>query len=169
MTAIFFYEGLIGRYALQDTDNTLTRMWLGDRITLVPEEIEIRETPLLCEAERQLKAYFAGKLREFNLPLAPKGTEFQLGVWHALCNIPYGTTLTYGQLADKLGNKGASRAVGMANSRNPLPVFIPCHRVIGTGGKLTGYTGGLEIKMKLLSLEGIAFSGELLNDCFNCV
>lgn len=169
MTAIFFYEGLIGRYALQDTDNTLTRMWLGDRITLVPEEIEIRETPLLCEAERQLKAYFAGKLREFNLPLAPKGTEFQLGVWNALCDIPYGTTLTYGQLADKLGNKGASRAVGMANSRNPLPVFIPCHRVMGAGGKLTGYTGGLEIKMKLLSLEGIAFPGELLNDCFNCV
>lgn len=166
MTAVFFYEGLIGRYALQDTDNTLTRMWLGDRITLVPEEIEIRETPLLCEAERQLKAYFAGKLREFNLPLAPKGTEFQLGVWHALCNIPYGTTLTYGQLADKLGNKGASRAVGMANSRNPLPVFIPCHRVIGTGGKLTGYTGGLNIKMKLLSLEGIGLPGERIKRLF---
>lgn len=153
MQSICFYDGPIGRYALQDTDGKLTRMWLGNRLVLIPDSAEVKETPLLKEAKKQLNAYFAGKLKEFTLPLSPIGTEFQLKVWQALCTIPYGETHTYGQLAGKIGNVKASRAVGMANGRNPLPVFIPCHRVVGAGGKLTGYTGGLDIKEKLLQLE----------------
>lgn len=153
MKAIVFFDGLLGRYALEENEGQLTRMWVGDRITLAPADVDIRETPLLKEAKAQLDAYFAGRLKAFELPLAPAGTEFQMKVWNALCTIPYGETITYGQLAGRLGNANASRAVGMANSRNPLPVFIPCHRVVGTGGKLTGYTGGLDIKVKLLQLE----------------
>lgn len=153
MQTIFFYDGLIGRYALEETDGFLTRMWVGDRITLVPQEVEMQETVLLQDAKSQLDAYFAGRLQVFHLPLSPRGTAFQMKVWKELCAIPYGATLTYGQLAVRIGNKNASRAVGMANSHNPLPVFIPCHRVIGSGGKLTGYTGGLDVKLKLLQLE----------------
>lgn len=153
MKAIVFFDGLLGRYALEENEGQLTRMWVGDRITLAPADMDIWETPLLKEAKAQLDAYFAGRLKAFELPLAPAGTEFQMKVWNALCTIPYGETITYGQLAERLGNANASRAVGMANSRNPLPVFIPCHRVVGTGGKLTGYTGGLDIKVKLLELE----------------
>lgn len=153
MKAIVFFDGLLGRYALEENEGQLTRVWVGDRITLAPADVDIRETPLLKEAKAQLDAYFAGRLKVFELPLAPAGTEFQMKVWKALCTIPYGETITYGQLAGRLGNANASRAVGMANSRNPLPVFIPCHRVVGTGGKLTGYTGGLDIKVKLLQLE----------------
>lgn len=158
MKAIVFFDGLIGRYALEENEGQLTRTWVGDRITLAPADVDIRETPLLKEAKAQLDAYFAGRLKAFELPLAPAGTEFQMKVWNALCTIPYGETITYGQLAGRLGNANASRAVGMANSRNPLPVFIPCHRVVGTGGKLTGYTGGLDIKVKLLQLEQLVKS-----------
>lgn len=158
MKAIVFFDGLLGRYALEENEGQLTRMWVGDRITLAPADVDIRETPLLKEAKAQLDAYFAGRLKAFGLPLAPAGTEFQMKVWNALCTIPYGETITYGQLAERIGNANASRAVGMANSRNPLPVFIPCHRVVGTGGKLTGYTGGLDIKVKLLQLEQLVKS-----------
>jgi methylated-DNA-[protein]-cysteine S-methyltransferase len=105
------------------------------------------------EAGRQLRAYFAGELREFALPLAPQGTEFQLKVWKQLGNIPYGATISYGELARRIGNPKASRAVGLANGANPIPIIIPCHRVIGSNGKLTGYGGGLPIKEKLLELE----------------
>lgn len=158
MKAIVFFDGLLGRYAVEENEGQLTRVWVGDRITLAPADVDIRETPLLKEAKAQLDAYFAGRLKLFELPLAPAGTEFQMKVWNALCTIPYGETITYGQLAGRLGNANASRAVGMANSRNPLPVFIPCHRVVGTGGKLTGYTGGLDIKVKLLQLEQLVKS-----------
>jgi methylated-DNA-[protein]-cysteine S-methyltransferase len=105
-------------------------------------------------AGEQLSAYFAGKRRAFDLPLDPEGTPFQLEVWAALREIPYGHTLTYAELARRLGSPGAGRAIGLANSRNPLPIVIPCHRVVGAGGSLTGYTGGLAIKKALLELEG---------------
>ena len=110
-------------------------------------------TPLLLAAETQLAEYFSGKREVFDLPLAPKGTPFQKSVWHALCDIPYGETRTYGEIARVVGNEKASRAVGMANHRNPIPVIIPCHRVIGANGTLTGYAGGLERKTLLLRLE----------------
>jgi len=105
------------------------------------------------ETIRQLRAYFAGELEQFNLALAPEGTPFQLKVWQRLCDIPYGETISYGELARRLGNPNASRAVGLANGSNPIPIVIPCHRVIGSNGKLTGYGGGLPIKEKLLALE----------------
>lgn len=107
----------------------------------------------LKEPVRQLRAYFAGELKDFDLPLAPKGTEFQQNVWAELCSIPYGETISYGELARRIGNPNASRAVGLANGSNPIPIIIPCHRVIGANGKLTGYGGGLPIKEKLLALE----------------
>jgi methylated-DNA-[protein]-cysteine S-methyltransferase len=102
---------------------------------------------------RQLHNYFAGELESFDLPLAPEGTPFQLAVWRRLCDIPYGATVSYGELANRIGNPKACRAVGLANGSNPIPIVIPCHRVIGSNGKLTGYGGGLPIKEKLLALE----------------
>jgi methylated-DNA-[protein]-cysteine S-methyltransferase len=105
------------------------------------------------EAIRQLKEYFAGRRSEFDLPLAPEGTEFQREVWKRLQEIPYGETISYGELARRIGNPNASRAVGPANGSNPLPIVIPCHRVIGANGKLTGFGGGLPTKEALLALE----------------
>ena len=111
-------------------------------------------TPLLDEAARQLADYFEGRRREFDLPLAPAGTSFQREVWAALREIPYGETRSYKDIARAVGRPRACRAVGMANNRNPLPIVIPCHRVVGASGALTGYAGGLEVKSKLLQLEG---------------
>ena len=105
------------------------------------------------EPVRQLRAYFAGELEQFDIRLAPEGTEFQQRVWTELSKIPYGETVSYGELARRIGNPKASRAVGLANGSNPIPIIIPCHRVIGSNGKLTGYGGGLPVKEKLLALE----------------
>jgi methylated-DNA-[protein]-cysteine S-methyltransferase len=112
--------------------------------------------PLLLEAEEQLHHYFAGERKRFDLPLSLRGTEFQRRVWAAVASIPYGTATTYGALAEALGRPTAWRAVGAANGRNPLPVVIPCHRVVGVSGALTGYGGGLERKRALLALEASA-------------
>ena len=111
------------------------------------------ETPLLLEAQRQLAEYFSGERTRFELPLAPVGTVFQAKVWAALRTIPYGETRSYGEIAAQIGAPKASRAVGTANHRNPLPVLIPCHRVIGADGSLTGYGLGTEVKALLLALE----------------
>lgn len=105
------------------------------------------------EAIRQLDAYFAGELTEFDLPLKLIGTPFQLRVWQRLRTIPYGETRTYGELAEALGHPGASRAVGLANGKNPVSIVVPCHRVVGAGGSLTGYGGGLGRKRRLLDFE----------------
>ncbi|MDH5823870.1 methylated-DNA--[protein]-cysteine S-methyltransferase [Luteimonas sp. RD2P54] len=110
--------------------------------------------PLLDEASRQLREYFDGRRRAFDVPLAPQGTAFQRQVWFALAGIPYGATLSYAQLAARLGRPSATRAVGAANGRNPLPIVLPCHRVIGADGSLTGFGGGLPTKHYLLRLEG---------------
>jgi methylated-DNA-[protein]-cysteine S-methyltransferase len=106
-----------------------------------------------AEVIRQLQAYFGGELRAFDLPLAPEGTEFQLRVWNCLRTIPYGETISYAKLAQKLGNPQAVRAVGLANGCNPIPIIVPCHRVIGSDGSLTGFGGGLANKKILLDLE----------------
>jgi methylated-DNA-[protein]-cysteine S-methyltransferase len=112
------------------------------------------DEPVLAEAVRQLTAYFAGELTAFDLPLAPVGTEFQRRVWEPLVTIGYGETASYGEIAGRLGmTNAASRAVGLANGRNPIPIVVPCHRVIGANGTLTGYAGGLERKQLLLELE----------------
>ncbi len=112
------------------------------------------DAPLLVEARAQLAAYFARELKEFTLPLAPIGTDFQHQVWAQLCKIPWGETATYGQIAHRLGRtNAASRAVGLANGRNPIPIVVPCHRVIGADGTLTGYAGGMDRKQVLLDIE----------------
>ena len=112
------------------------------------------ETRRLEDLKTQLLEYFSGKRRTFDVALAPRGTEFQLAVWNALLEIPYGATMTYAQLAHRIGKPNAVRAVGAANGANPIPVIIPCHRVIGSNGTLTGYGGGIERKQWLLALEG---------------
>lgn len=118
-----------------------------------PEPDWVEDKATLAETERQLRAYFAGALEKFELPLAPEGSTFQREVWTRLCEIPYGETISYGELARRIGNPRASRAVGLANGSNPVAIVIPCHRVIGSNGKLTGYGGGLSTKEKLLALE----------------
>jgi O-6-methylguanine DNA methyltransferase len=110
--------------------------------------------PIATEAVRQLRAYFAGQLRRFDLPLDMQGTEFQLRVWRELERIPYGETRSYQQIAEAIGAPRAVRAVGAANGANPIPIVVPCHRVIGASGKLVGYGGGLPLKKRLLQLEG---------------
>lgn len=117
------------------------------------EEMQEKKTEILEEAVRQLEEYFAGRLQQFDLPFSPQGTEFQKRVWKALLTIPYGETRSYGDIAKQIGSEKAVRAVGGANHVNPISIVIPCHRVIGKNGSLTGYGGGLEIKEKLLSLE----------------
>lgn len=155
MQAIYFYEGAIGRYGIQETDGQLTRLWVGDRIAFVPQQPERIETPLLREAKAQLEAYFERRLQKFSLPLFLQGTAFQLKIWKLLQDIPYGEIITYGEIAALSGHPKACRAVGRTNGQNPLPIFIPCHRVVGSGKKLVGYTGGLDIKIKLLEIEGV--------------
>lgn len=137
----------------------LTVMAHGDAITSIAfggTAETIPASALLREAKRQLEEYFAGRRRVFDLPLSPHGTEFQRRVWTALETIPYGETRTYAQIASAIGSPKACRAVGMANHCNPLPIVVPCHRVIGSGGQLTGYAGGLNIKQFLLTLEQTA-------------
>ena len=109
---------------------------------------------LLAESAQQLRAYFAGKLRNFDLPLDLQGTDFQREVWHSLLRIPYGETRSYAQIAESIGKPKAVRAVGAANGSNPVAIMVPCHRVIGSSGRLTGYGGGLPLKKRLLELEG---------------
>ena len=113
------------------------------------------DTPLLCDAARQLREYFSGKRQAFDLPLAASGTQFQHSVWTALSQIPYGELRSYRDIAEQLGKPKAVRAVGAANGRNPLPIVVPCHRVIGSNGSLTGFAGGLPAKQCLLELEGV--------------
>jgi methylated-DNA-[protein]-cysteine S-methyltransferase len=148
---IVFYESDFGSIGITENNGRITNVYItGDEL---PKDMELYETPLLKEAVRQLEGYFAGELKVFTLPLEPDGTAFMKKVWSALCEIPYGKTATYRDIAEKVGNPKAARAVGLANNRNPIPIFIPCHRVIGADGSLTGYRGGLEIKKRLLDLE----------------
>ena len=152
MKQILIVSSPVGPLTLTQEDQALTGLHFGEH----PQQGAEGPTPLLEEAARQLEEYFAGQRKEFSLPLAPKGTEFQLRVWQALLQIPYGETRSYGELAAMVGNPKACRAVGGANHRNPLSILIPCHRVVGTGGSLIGYAGGLSVKEFLLKLESEA-------------
>jgi len=145
----------VGELTLFASDRGLAAvLWPNElrRIRLTPVE-EDPQHPLLLETERQLNAYFAGELREFTVPLDFSGTEFQKKVWLALTAIPYGETRSYADIAREIGHPGAVRAVGAANGRNPISIIAPCHRVIGSNGKLTGFAGGLEAKAFLLAIE----------------
>ena len=128
----------------------LTRLHFGPG---QPEADWMEEPAVFAAASAQLTDYFEGKLTRFTLTLAPQGSEFQLAVWRQMLDIPYGSTISYGELARRLGDPGAARAVGLAAGANPLAIVIPCHRVIGASGKLTGFGGGLVIKARLLGLE----------------
>lgn len=150
---INFYDFSIGRIGIVEADEKVAKIYL--QVDKVSKEISIKETPLIKDAACQLKSYLAGELREFNLPFDPSGTDFMKQVWEKLCEIPYGKTATYKEIAEKVGTPKAARAVGLANNRNPIPIIIPCHRVIGSDGSLTGYRGGLSLKRKLLEIEGV--------------
>jgi methylated-DNA-[protein]-cysteine S-methyltransferase len=144
----------VGRLRLAGDEEGLRSISFQNRFspTEIAEDCKRTEEPFR-EVIAQLGAYFAGDLRRFDLALAPEGTPFQRDVWSALMTIPYGETVSYGELARRLGRSNASRAVGAANGRNPIPIIIPCHRVIGADGSLTGFGGGLPIKRRLLELE----------------
>ena len=152
MRNIFYYNTSIGRIGIEENGIAITKLEFINND--VQEEImEKNETALLKQAINELNEYLDGKRSSFDLPLEPKGTEFQKKVWNALKEIPYGETRSYGEIAKVIGNEKASRAVGMANNKNPIPIIIPCHRVIGANGRLVGYAGGLDIKEKLLEVE----------------
>ena len=143
----------IGPLSLVEENGVLVEVRWNFDLPRDAAPLALPSTPLLRQAAAELAAYFAGQLRVFTVPLAPKGTPFQQKVWAALREIPYGETRSYKEIAAMVGNEKACRAVGMANNRNPLPIFIPCHRVVGSDGKLVGYAGGLDVKTFLLNLE----------------
>ena len=152
---VWYVNSILGTFRLEEENDAICGLALcPDGVPeLEPLPRKVCETPLLQEAEEQLNEYFAGARREFDLPLAPKGTPFQKAVWAEMNKIPYGETRTYGQLAAAIGKPKAARAVGGACNRNPIAILQPCHRVVGCTGKLTGYAYGLEMKRYLLELE----------------
>ena len=154
----------IGRLRLIASETQLAGICFeGGRDAARPQPaLSRRNSPLLQHTRTQLAEYFAGTRHEFDLPLDPRGTDFQRKVWRRLLQIPYGETTSYGALARELGDPGASRAVGLANGSNPIPIVIPCHRVIGANGALTGFGGGLPIKQALLELEARSRQPRLL-------
>ena len=151
-----FADTPVGKLKLVASDQGLVAiLWENDRPHRVrlSELVENPQHPILVETERQLAEYFAGKRQDFDISLDMRGTPFQKNVWEALLAIPFGETRSYGQLARQLGNPNATRAVGAANGRNPISIIVPCHRVIGSSGSLTGFAGGLDTKSRLLDLE----------------
>jgi len=150
---LYFYETPVGKIGLADNGRAITDLFFGEDSPLT--EYIINETELLKSAYKQLMEYFSGSRKIFDLSLAFEGTSFQQKVWKALLTIPYGHVRSYKDIAKQTGNEKACRAVGMANNRNPIGIIIPCHRVIGSDGKLVGYGGGLDIKRYLLQLEGV--------------
>lgn len=163
MTSWTLVDSPVDPLLLAADDDGLVAVWFSPHKGIEQAErtsgddwVRDDDHPVLTAARDQLAAYFAGERREFDLPLAPRGTGFQLRVWERLRAIPYGTTRSYGAIAAELGlDPGASRAVGLANGANPLSIVVPCHRVVGANGSLTGYGGGMERKRALLDLEGL--------------
>lgn len=148
----------LGPLTLVTREGGLAGVYMTQQRHLPPQEtfgppVAVADVPVLTRTAEQLAAYFAGETRDFDIDLSTSGTPFQQRVWAALRDIPYGETVTYGELAAALGRPTASRAVGLANGRNPIPIVIPCHRVVGADGSLTGYAGGLDRKTTLLGLE----------------
>lgn len=151
MGNIFYYKTDIGKIGIAENDGYITNLIYETE--LCTKGFITNESEILKEANKQLQEYFSGKRKMFSLPLAPNGTEFMKKVWNRLIEIPYGKTQSYKEVAGGIGNPKACRAVGLANNKNPIPIIIPCHRVIGADGRLIGYGGGLEIKAYLLNLE----------------
>jgi len=151
MEYLWHYQTAIGAIGILERERRITNLFF--ETDPVPDGAAVEETELLREAGRQLQEYLLGRRKAFELPLAPSGTAFMRRVWDCLTEIPYGATRSYREVAASTGNGKACRAVGLANHCNPIPVFIPCHRVIGANGGLTGYRGGLAVKSFLLELE----------------
>lgn len=151
MKVIQYYHSPIGPIGIIEEEQAITRILYPGEI--LEEVVKEEETSLLKEAKKQMDAYFANQLQQFDLPLRPVGTPFMQEVWKALLDIPYGELRSYKDIAEAVGRDKAYRAVGLANNRNPIPIIIPCHRVVGANGKLVGYGGGLEIKEYLIELE----------------
>jgi methylated-DNA-[protein]-cysteine S-methyltransferase len=151
-----YLQSPIGKLLLVGTDGVLEELHFSNS----PGQKHIAEDwqydeACFKKALQQLSEYFAGNRQEFELEIAPKGTAFQKLVWKELSKIPFGQTASYGEIAERVGNSKASRAVGMANGKNPIPIIVPCHRVIGKDGSLTGFGGGLDVKKQLLKLENV--------------
>jgi methylated-DNA-[protein]-cysteine S-methyltransferase len=160
MTTAVVIPSPVGSLLVETDGGAITRVWFTDDSPTTGPTDDLPD--VLKEATRQLDAYFAGERDDFDLPLAPSGTDFQRRVWSELEKIPYGETASYGDVARSLGMPpGASRAVGVANGANPIAIVVPCHRVIGANGTLTGYAGGLERKRYLLDLEASSRQPEL--------
>lgn len=151
MKNIFFYDTKIGKIAIIDNGVEITHIEIAEE--KYSNDFNVYESDIIKNAANQLYEYLDGSRTSFELSLNPYGTEFQRKVWKALCEIPYGETRSYKQVAETIGNSKASRAVGMANNKNPIMIIIPCHRVVGSNGSLVGYAGGLDIKEKLLNIE----------------
>ncbi|MDR1629675.1 MAG: methylated-DNA--[protein]-cysteine S-methyltransferase [Oscillospiraceae bacterium] len=152
MNTVLFTAAPFGKIGIVSNGEAITRVLFS--AAALPENCLLgKKNALLLDAEAQLQEYFHGERKRFSVPLFYEGTDFQQVVWSALRNIPYGTTCSYSDLAKAIGNEKAMRAVGLANNKNPLPIFIPCHRVIGKNGSLTGYAGGLDVKKYLLNIE----------------
>lgn len=150
------FDTSIGNLTVEEEDGGISQVYFTgyeSRQASFLEEITDRKTPLLAQAEKELGEYARGQRSVFHLPLCSKGTAFQKNVWDALCTIPYGETRSYRQIAEQVGSPKGYRAVGMANHNNPISIIVPCHRVVGSNGSLTGYAGGLEHKQMLLELE----------------
>jgi methylated-DNA-[protein]-cysteine S-methyltransferase len=159
-TAYTLHPSPVGDLLLTAGESGLTGLYMRDS-PAGPPRSWVRDDALFGVATAQLDEYFAGRRTAFDLRIAPAGTPFELRVWDELRRIPYGETTTYGELAQRLGHPGAARAVGRANGRNPISIVVPCHRVIGASGALTGYAGGLERKRALLTLEGAGVEREV--------
>jgi len=155
MRSLFYYNTPIGRIGAAEEDGAVTGLFFENEAA--PENTQVKETALLKEVKKQLDEYFDKKRTVFDVPLNPKGTDFQKRDWQELLKIPYGETRSYGEIAKALGIPKGARAVGLANNKNPISIIIPCHRVIGSDGKLVGYGGGLPVKEALLRLEGSRF------------
>lgn len=152
MRYIYYYDTMIGKIGIVEKDGAITNVILKKE--RIPDGYLEEETFVIKEAYRQIDEYLHKKRKEFQLPIMLEGTDFQIRDWREISKIPYGKTKTYGEIAESLGLKKGARAVGNANNKNPLPIIIPCHRVIGASGSLVGYGGGLNIKRTLLDIEG---------------
>ena len=158
MKSTFNYKTIIGEVFIVEENNFITELKFNKE-KIKTNAIE-KETPLIKETYEQLLKYFNGEIKEFSIPVKLEGTDFQKKVWAALQEIPYGKTCTYKQIAQNISRPKACRAVGLANNKNPVSIIVPCHRVIGSNGKLVGYGGGLDVKKTLLQLEGVAINNE---------
>ena len=162
MNKLFFYDTKLGRLGIRDNSQNITNLYFESE-NISRDDVIIEESDLTKLAYTQIREYLDGQRKVFDLPLHPNGTEFQIKVWKALTEIPYGETRSYKDIAISIGNEKACRAVGMANNKNPIPIIIPCHRVIGANKKLVGYAGGLDLKERLLDLEGISVQKNKVN------